>query len=107
MARTIPNDQPLSDEDREYLLIRGKVGLIEHLDREFPSKSDEPEEEVQPASQQPVEEDFLEDDEDDEDDGPVYENLAVADLKAELKRRGLSPDGKKDDLVSRLYNDDK
>lgn len=41
-----------------------------------------------------------------EDDAPPYDEWEIADLKAELKERGLKPDGRKSILVVRLTKDD-
>lgn len=35
MSRQIPLDRPLSDEDREYLVSRGRDDLIARLDQDF------------------------------------------------------------------------
>ncbi len=46
------------------------------------------------------------DDEDGEEDGEAYEDMTNADLKAELKARGLSTKGPKSKMVERLEKDD-
>jgi hypothetical protein len=40
MSRTIPEDQPLSDEDRAYLHERGRDWQIEVIDRFFPPETE-------------------------------------------------------------------
>lgn len=42
------------------------------------------------------------DDDDDDDEGIEYKDAKVAELRAELERRELPTDGKKDELVARL-----
>lgn len=105
MSRNIPFDMPLSDEDREYLLARGRNDLVARVDEEFPPLVGE---EYEPVPAEP----------EDEEDGPDleefgggddqidYGSMNVAELKAELAARGLATDGKKPALIERLEKDD-
>jgi len=109
VAREIPTNQPLSPEDREYLVARCRQSKIEQIDSQFPPSGSgesadavnvedaESESEV-PAKifAQPVDQP-LEDN---------YDSWSVADLKRECSARHLVQDGKKADLVIRLREDD-
>jgi hypothetical protein len=102
MARDIPQDQPLTDADRQYLLDRGSWGtdLIKRIDENFP-----PEEPV-----------ALEDETGEDETGePVdYTSWTKADLVSEVDRRNaeredgpqLARSGTADDLRARLTEDD-
>lgn len=85
MARDVPRDQPLSDDDREYLLSRGQEELVRGMDERFGSGGSS-----QPQPEEPV----------------PYENWSVDDLKNELRIRKLPVNGTKDQLVTRLEDDD-
>lgn len=77
----------LSEDDIAYLRARGQVYIVQELDKlaKKPAapKPEEVEEEVEP-----------------------YEEWTNEELREELKNRHLSTDGKKDDLVARLYEND-
>jgi hypothetical protein len=98
MSRDIPQDQPLADEDRKYLLDRGAWGqsLIQRIDENYPAK-------------EPV---ALEAEEAEEDEVPDYTTWTKSELQAEIDRRNeeggpqLDRNGKVAELVSRLEDDD-
>jgi hypothetical protein len=98
MSREIPQDRPLSAEDRKYLLDRGREGLIERID----------------------EEQGVEDGSDEESDEGLADwtdpSWTVAQLVAEINDRNvrrqdaglepLSTKGTKAELAQRLTEDD-
>lgn len=103
MTRQIPMDQPLSEEDRAYLLMRGEDARVKYLDEQYPDAEDEPDDaegEEAPA---------LPDD---------YARWPKAELEAEVKGRNdqgagieVVPTGaggkvKVEDLVKALQEDD-
>jgi len=100
MARSIPRDRALTAEDRAYLHSRGLHAEVERLDEMYGSAE---------------EEDLLETDDDPNERMP-YSDWGYADLQEEIKLRNagdyrapehvMSATGKKDDLVSRLEEDD-
>lgn len=112
MSRKVPLDQPLSDEDRAYLQMRGDEGLITRLDQQFPPQDAEADEEEEEAEEADLEDDEDEDDEDeDEDVNASYEEWTIAELKVEIDRRnakgaGLAVSGTKPDLATRLREHD-
>jgi hypothetical protein len=77
MSREVPMDQPLSDEDREYLHARGQHQTVEMLDERFPA-------------------------DDAEEEGDDYDEWTVDELKSALAERQLPTTGKKPELVERL-----
>lgn len=87
MTRQVPNDAPLSTEDRTYLHARGEHARVEQIDAMFP-----------PGSEQAPEADPVEVD--------AYDEWAYEDLKEECRDRKLPVSGKKEDLVVRLRADD-
>jgi hypothetical protein len=97
MSRDIPQDQPLSEEDRQYLLDRGSWGtdLIKRIDENFPAE-------------EPV---ALED-EDGGDGEADYSEWTKAQLVEEVDRRNelggpqLSRTGTVSELRDRLTQDD-
>lgn len=93
---------PLSDENREFLLSRGKDTLVARLDRQW--ENTRPREEKAKAPQVQSTQDN--EPEGDEDDVPPYTEWTNEELRAELADRGLSTEGKKADLVARLEEDD-
>jgi hypothetical protein len=84
MSRIVPEDRPLSDEDRIYLVERGtKQGLIERLDAEFPPEEAE-------SKPEPDE----------------YDKMTKDQLMGLLEERKLSKSGNKDEVIARLRADD-
>jgi hypothetical protein len=81
----------MSDEDLAEAIIDA-LGLTEEAETEVDEEEEDDEDD--------------EDEEEDEDDEVDYNEWEIADLKAELKERGLKPDGKKSILVKRLETDD-
>lgn len=69
---------------------------------------DEPEEEDEPEDDEEEEEEDAdeEESEDEEEEGDNYDELSVADLKAELSERELKTNGAKKVLIARLRKDD-
>jgi len=94
MSRTVPLDQSLSDDDRAYLHARGEHARVAQLDELYPAEVDD-EDEGLGGETLP--------DGDDYDDTKEWK---VADLQEELVKRGLSKDGKRDELITRLREDD-
>jgi hypothetical protein len=99
MSRNIDWSQPLSEGDRVWVSqFPAMTPLVEANDAQFASA--EPTAEEVPV---PVES---------EEDDASYDNWTVADLRAEIDRRNkefgttMSTSGKRDDLVSRLTEDD-
>lgn len=98
MSRKIPQDRPLSEEDRAYLLMRGEDARVKWFDATFPAGNEEEEPEL---------DDSEEEDEDEElTDG--YEDWNVSRLQARIKELNdegaeISPaSGRKDDLITAL-----
>lgn len=87
MSRQIDFSQPLSDEDREYLHMRGEHARVEQMDRDFPPVDDE-------------------DDEDEADEVEDYATWKKAELVAEATRRELDASGNVDVLRARLMESD-
>lgn len=75
MSKVIDSGKPLSEEDRRYLVERGRGEEIARIDGIHSPATDE----------------------------VPYEDWTVEELRAELSDRKLSTSGKKDDLVGRLY----
>lgn len=86
MGRNIDLTQPLSDEDREWLEQRGKIGDLRIAD------------ELAGAAVDP--------DEEGGEDSETYGNWTKAQLMYEANNRDLSQAGTKADLVARLEEDD-
>lgn len=84
----------MSDEDRQYLLDRGREDIIARLDFLFP-EADEAE---------GYEED--EEEGDDEEQGDDYDAMTKDELAAELRDRGLPVGGRVDELRQRLRDAD-
>lgn len=94
MSQLVPRDRPLSAQDREYLLSRNELAMIEAID-----------------SQHGVL------DEDGGDDVLPYEQWSVEDLRAEIDDRNkayaeagsetkISKAGSRADMAGRLHEDD-
>jgi hypothetical protein len=125
MSRQIPRDQALSDEDREYLVARGDTNMINRLDLEFgvtdsyqdpaaPLRGSEPSLAAasEPAglgqSQVGLRTDHT--------GAPLtpgataaadeYDALTNEELRDELEERELSKSGNKQELITRLREDD-
>src|SRR5437868_6679863 len=90
MARQIDMNAPLSDEDRTYLLNRGRRHLVLQNDRRFKDQKASP----SPAPQET-------DPRQTEWEAQVNE-LTAAELKAELSNRGLDSKGNQETLRKRL-----
>lgn len=86
MSREIKMDGPLSEEDRRYLLERGREDQVTRMDEMY--GNGEETEEAGMASEE------------------TYEDWTVPQLQAELERRDLDPKGKKQELIDRLEADD-
>lgn len=92
MSRQIPFDRPLSDEDREYLHMRGEHARVAQLDEQFP----------------PEGEDEAEAEAEADEEMPTYSVWKLVELQAEVARvnaeydAGLEPTGTKAELVDRL-----
>ena len=122
MTRQVPTDQPLSDEDRQYLKDRGQYATIEAIDREQGLEA-EPSGNLgllgsEPSLQADRQEGagvgeaqaLLYTDPTAEpnsgDDDKDYDNWSKAELQDELEERGLPKSGNVADLVQRLRDDD-
>ena len=104
MSRDVPRDQPLTDEDRDYLMARGNEALVAQIDQMYPSDSGE-----EPAEADP---------EPGGEQVKPYEEWTVADLQAEIDARNkaalednpsavaMSRTGTKAELVARLKEND-
>jgi len=99
MSIKVPNDRPLTDEERKYLLMRGEESRVKQQDERYPegdAELDDTEALV----------------EDDEEEGDGYDNWTVAELQKEIDRRNedgaeISPSGtKKASLIAALRDDD-
>lgn len=98
MSRDIPQDQPLTDEDRQYLQDRGSWGtdLIRRIDENFPAE-------------EPV---ALEEEDGDETPPADYSEWTKTELVTEVDRRNaeggpqLSRSGTVAELRDRLTEDD-
>lgn len=107
MGRYIDSNEPLSDEDRDFLLSRGRGDEVRLNDLKFGEGG---------AGASPTGPDGDEDDEeteyqtDDGDDGDEYDpadvdrigKMKVDDLRYELAGMGQPTDGNKADLQNRL-----
>lgn len=91
MAREVPMDRALSDEDRDYLNGRGRHDLVDLLDERYGGDQDDVMQEA------------------------PYEEWTVDELREEIDNRNTDPDrtkdaldrnGKKAELVARLRADD-
>lgn len=98
---------PLSDEDREYLLARGRFVDISRNEAAFPREGSGTSEGTRVPD--PADEAGSDDDSGQEDTGPAkyseewFDTVTVAVLQEELKAKGLPVSGKRDELVDRLY----
>lgn len=100
MSKSIDFSQPLSDEDKQYLLDRNRGHLIP--DGDSPSEASEVETaEADGTPSEPADAAEVESDED-EEVGGEFGAMKVEELKALLTARDLPTDGKKADLVARL-----
>jgi hypothetical protein len=86
MTRQVPLDKPLSDQDREYLHMRGEHDRVASLDEQFGTVGGEPLSEG--------------------DDVAPYEEWTVKELDEELAARQLPKTGKQEEKVARLRADD-
>lgn len=115
MSRQVPVDRPLSEEDREYLLTRGRDSLVARLDAAF-SAEEETEGDAEPGDVEPGAE---VDDEGDADEAEpetaeavpaevsdLYDKMTAEELREECRARDLSSKGNKTALVARLREDD-
>jgi SAP domain len=87
MSRQIDITQPLSDEDRQYLVDRHHVVALERNAAFVAGASvagDEREEEKE------------------DEDGPDLEDMTVQQLQEVLRKRDLPVSGTKDELLARL-----
>lgn len=109
----VSNPENLSDEDRKYLQDRGLIGTQQYVD--YMARIQAAEDAVlgkisrgtlaqriaaQEESRRPVETINME-----EVDEP-YEKWKADDLREECRARGLSDEGRKDELVARLQEND-
>lgn len=130
MSMEVDLSTPLTDEERKYLMERGKYADVERVDNlhggETPDEllagdgtgaqpvsvltSDQmaTRKERLLAELRAIEEAEQASDDSVGDDGdvPPYESWKAAELKKELKARNLSQSGSQDELVARLYEDD-
>lgn len=96
----VSNPENLSDEDRAYLLQRGRDNVVAHIDymarvnaaRDNAVGAQKPDEPAADVVVEEVEE--------------PYSEWKVDELRKELRHRKLSDDGVKDELVARLEQDD-
>lgn len=93
MSRQVDLSDPsaLSDEDMRYVLDRGVVDQVATVRAEINRRAKEARVEEQPPA---------------DDDVDPYDKWKVDDLREECRIRGLSDDGKKEELVSRLEEND-
>jgi hypothetical protein len=108
----------LSELDFEYIGQRPwlveeakQAGYTIDLDRQTCIHEDEDEDAEEELLEEETEEidagsDDDSEDEDSEEEDVDYSDLSVSELREELKERGLSSEGKKDDLISRLESHD-
>lgn len=89
MTREVPRDQPLSDEDREYLHARGYHDQVEMIDQDQPGNA---------------EVDIVDDDDEPENDD--YDTWQLVELQDEARRRSLPSSGTKQQLAERLRASD-
>jgi U3 small nucleolar ribonucleoprotein component len=113
MAKQVDYDN-LSELDFEYIGQRPwlieeakQAGYTIDLDQQTCIHKDAEEEllEEEPEEIDASSDDDSED-EDSEEEAIDYSDLSVSELREELKERGLSSEGKKDDLISRLESHD-
>jgi hypothetical protein len=89
MSRQIDLDEKLNDEDRQYLLARGRRHLVLQNDRRFSSKTSSPAPQETKSNEQA------------EWESQVNE-LTVAELRDELSNRGQDTKGNQETLRKRL-----
>lgn len=136
MSRVVPVDQPLSIEDREYLLARGHESMVATMDQQYPP--DEEELAAWDARRRGVEaslftgdtgvvdqlrarvaqlEEYITEEleadlppapgEEPEPEEKPYSEWLLSELQTEAGARGLPKSGTKPELVSRLEEHDK
>lgn len=125
MSMEVDFTTPLTEEERKYLHMRGRLADVERADNthgvdgpeQFGDGSGPQEMPLltgERAAQRREEllrelallDDAEPDEDGDEDEVPPYESWKVADLDAELRRRSLATDGNKEAKAQRLYADD-
>lgn len=91
-GRDIDLDEPLSENDREFLNERQGMPLPPGV-KQAMEESDE---------------EYYDDDEDEEEDTsePDYDTMTNEQLREDLRGRGLSASGSKAELISRLREND-
>lgn len=94
MSIQVDLSKPITDEERAYLLQRGRRHLVLQNDRRFQNG------EFAPPADADEEEDEI-----DQEWVTEVEAMNVDQLRAELQRRSLSTSGKKDELQDRLIDD--
>lgn len=98
MSRDVPVDQPLSDEDREYLHTRGYHDMVDRIDRDFPGGG---------TPSEVTNESFVDNPEDvPDEDQDDYDSWTSAELETELKNRNLAYSGTNAQKIQRLRADD-
>lgn len=123
MARKIDLTKKLSGDDRHYLVVRDRWRDLAVADgHNDPRRAQREASQSFSASQrsmpgidptapppavQPNDPNVNTGGDDDDDALEPYEEWNYQDLQAELKERGLPAGGKQDELVARLYEDDK
>lgn len=106
MSRQVPNDQPLSDDNRRYLLAHGEELLVQQFDARFPEDAPDNPEEFSPSGTG-TDSGTSEPEED-----PGYEEWSADDLRAEIDERNedretkISKAGSRADMAARLRTDD-
>lgn len=112
MGKSIDLNKPLTQDEREYLESRRRIGDIAANDRRFGHLSDSD----KSSARKQVDSDNAEDDAEqeairqNEEEADVYDDdlvdqvlpLKTADLRSQLGKLGLETGGKKDDLRMRL-----
>lgn len=94
MGKTIDLTQPLSSEDRAWLVERGKIGDLRVAD------------EIAAAAAESEAASEAQDDDDEVVDSEEYGEWTKAQLQYELTERNLPTSGTKAELVTRLEEDD-
>lgn len=120
MARDIDFSKPLDSDDKAYLRQRSWLvdeAELQGFDIRKDVESDAPDEEEYDAKQDVIPAPQTTGDavvptlpgneaDEEEEEEISYSEASVADLRAELKARELSTEGKKDELIARLEADD-
>lgn len=119
MARKIDLTKPLSTEDRHYLVVRDRWRDLAQADGHHDPRRAKKEAEqnfsasqrsmppTSPTAPPPAPQPVNPEDPEEEEELEPYEDWEYPDLQAELKARGLPAGGKQEELVKRLYEDDK